>query len=167
MMPTRYATFHSLIQTLAASRPGSWFLSRVLRPMDRLLLKLTRGRLSLTALLAGLPVVMVTTTGARTGLPRTLPLLPIWEPSQPGTFALIASNWGQHHFPAWYFNLKKNPLAVCSLDGHVSRYRSHEAAGEEYERFWAYATATYFGYALYRQRAGRRVPVLVLTPLES
>jgi len=167
MTPIRYGPFHTLIQKLAASRPGSWFLARVLRHVDPLLLRLTRGHTSLTSLLAGVQVVMVTTTGARSGLRRTSPLLPIWEPSQPGTFALIASNWGQHHYPSWYFNLKKHPLATCMLDGQTVRCMAHEATGAEYERFWEHATDTYFGYGLYRQRARRRIPVVVLTFLES
>jgi deazaflavin-dependent oxidoreductase (nitroreductase family) len=162
MSPIRYGPFHALIQKLASSRPGSWILAHILHSVDPLTLKLSGGRATLTGILAGVPVVMVTTTGARSGLRRTQPLLPIRDPSKPGRFALIASNWGQHHFPAWYFNLKKNPRATCDLEGKSEPYVAHEATGEEYDRLWGYATDTYFGYALYEKRAGRRIPIMVM-----
>ncbi len=139
-------------------------MARVLRYLDRLVVSLSAGRASLTSLLTDLPVVMVTTTGARSGLPRTSPLAPIRDPEHAGRFALIASNFGQHHFPAWYFNLKKNPRAVCTVDGRREPYVAYEAAGDEYDRFWGYAVDIYFGYALYKQRAGRRIPIMVMEP---
>jgi deazaflavin-dependent oxidoreductase (nitroreductase family) len=105
---------------------------------------------------------MVTTTGARSGRPRTSPLLAIGDRAQMGSFALIASNWGQHQFPSWYFNLKRDPRAVCNMNGQAATYLAHEATGEEYQRFWTYAVETYYGYTLYRQRAGRRIPIMVM-----
>jgi deazaflavin-dependent oxidoreductase (nitroreductase family) len=122
----------------------------------------------MTSLLAGLPVVLVTTTGAKTGRPRTLPLLCIRDESDPNTFALIASNWGQRRNPAWYYNLKTNPRATCTIEGRTGEYIAHEATGEEYERFWRYAENIYIGYPRYKQRAGRRhIPIMVMTPVHS
>lgn len=162
MPPKRYSPFHVFVQRMASTAAGSWFLGRVLRYLDRVTLLLSGGRLTLTVLLGGLPVVMVTTTGARTGRPRTQPLAPIFDPRAPGRFALIASNWGQHRFPSWYHNLKKNPRASCDMDGRTEICVAREAAGEEYDRFWACATEAYVGYRLYRQRAGRRIPIMVM-----
>ncbi len=160
--PAGHAPWHTLVQKLSSSAPGSWVLAHGLRYLDRFVVWISRGRTSLTGILAGVPVVMVTTTGARSGRSRTSPLLPIWDREQAGRFALIASNWGQHHFPAWYFNLKKNPRSVCIISGQTAEYFAHEAAGDEYDRFWGYAVDMYFGYALYRQRAGRRIPILIM-----
>lgn len=162
MTAARYGPFHALIQRLAASPRASWVLARVLRYADRFVVWLSAGRTSLTSMLAGVPVVMVTTTGARSGRPRTSPLLPIRDPAEEGRFALIASNWGQHHLPAWYFNLKKNPRALVAGGRQSEQYVAREASGEEYGRFWRYAVDTYFGYGLYKQRAGRRIPIMVM-----
>ncbi len=168
MTPTKYAPFFTLMQRLAASRPGAWFYARTLHHLDKLILKLSGGRVTLTSLVAGLPVVMVTTTGAKSGRRRILPLLCIRDQHDPTTFALIASNWGQRHHPAWYFNLKASPRATCAIAGQVGTYVAHEAGGEEYERFWRYAAETYLGYPLYKQRVGgRSIPILVMTPLKA
>jgi deazaflavin-dependent oxidoreductase (nitroreductase family) len=167
MPSARYRPFHALIQKLAATPTGSRTLSRILHRVDRIIFKHSGGRKSLTSLLAGVPVVMITTTGARTGLPRTSPLLPIRDPADPSMFALVASNWGQHQYPSWYFNLKKHPRATCTIDGQAANYVAHEASGDEYEHFWRSATDTYFGYGLYKGRAGRPIPIIVLTPIDS
>lgn len=161
-----YSPLQRLMQKIASSRPGGWLSSVTMRSLDHQLLKLTGGRSTLTGLATGLPVVILTTTGARSGLPRTLPLLYIRDEQDPTKFALIASNWGQSHHPAWYFNLKANPRAACSIDRQIREYIAHEAVGEEYERFWQYAEETYLGYPLYQQRAGeRRIPILVMMPV--
>jgi deazaflavin-dependent oxidoreductase (nitroreductase family) len=157
---------HTIVQKFAASRAGSRFLSRTLHHFDRFLLKLTGGRRTLTAALAGVPVVMLTTKGAKTGLPRSTPLLPIRDLRHPERFALVASNWGGRHHPAWYFNLKAHPLARCTMDGQARRFIAYEATGDEYAGFWTNATRTYFGFRLYQQRAGsRHIPIMVMTPL--
>ena len=107
--------------------------------------KLSGGRATMTGTLAGLPVVILTTTGAKSRLPRTLPLLCIRDERNATTFALVASNWGQSHYPAWYFNLKAHPRAIGSIRGRAETYVVHEASGEEDERFWQYAANTYVG----------------------
>lgn len=131
-----YSLFHTWMQKIGASRPGAWFYSRTLHHFDLICLKLTGGRATLANLLSGLPVVVVTTTGSKSGLPRTLPLLYISDQPDSRRFAIVASNWGQRHYPAWYCNLKANPRATCSIRGQVGEYIAHEAEGEEYEQFW-------------------------------
>jgi deazaflavin-dependent oxidoreductase (nitroreductase family) len=165
MAEPRYSFFNSINQNIASSRPGAWVLARTLHQFDRIILKMSKGRKTLSTILTGSPVVVLTTTGARSGLPRSLPLLCIRAKDDPNQFAVIASNWGQHHHPAWYFNLKAKPVATCSLGGKVGTYTAYEASGEEYERYWQAAVETYNGYALYKQRTGgRHIPIMVLTP---
>ena len=64
-----------VIQEVGSSRPGAWLFSKTLYPQDKALLKFTGGRLTVPGLMAGLPVVMLTTTGAKTGKLRAMPLL--------------------------------------------------------------------------------------------
>ena len=167
MTEHRYSLFHSLMQKIASSRPGAWFYSRTLHHFDRVFLKLSGGRTTMTSIGTGLPVVILTSVGAKSKLPRTLPLLCIRDERSPDTFAIVASNWGQHHYPAWYFNLKANPRATCSIRGQAGEYVAHEATGEEYEKLWQCATDTYAGFPLYKQRAAeRRIPIMVMTPVK-
>jgi deazaflavin-dependent oxidoreductase (nitroreductase family) len=153
------------VQKIASSRPGAWFFARTLHYFDRVVFKVSGGHVTMTSALAGLPVVLLTTTGAKSGLPRSLPLLCIRNERNPDRFALVASNWGQHHYPGWYFNLKADPRATCSIRGQTGTYVAHEASGEEYERFWQSAANTYLGFAIYKQRVGeRRIPIMIMTP---
>ncbi|MBX0329454.1 nitroreductase family deazaflavin-dependent oxidoreductase [Oscillochloris sp. ZM17-4] len=165
MPQKKYAPVHALTQRIAASPPGAWFYARTLHLLDGIFLRWSGGRMTMSSLVAGLPVVIVTTTGAKSGLPRIIPLLCIRDERDPATFAIIATNWGQPRYPAWYFNLKATPRATCSIDGTAGEYLAHEATDEEYARFWRYAVDTYVGYPLYKQRIqGRSIPIMVMTP---
>lgn len=165
MTETNYNLLQRFVQKFASTRPGAWFGSHVMHHFDRAFFKLSRGRATLTSYIAGLPMVVLTTTGAKSGQPRTTPLLAIRDPQDPRRFALIASNWGQDHHPAWYHNLKAHPRAACTLDGVTLSYRARPASDEEYQRFWQIASRTYAGYPLYRQRVGsRHIPIMVLEP---
>jgi deazaflavin-dependent oxidoreductase (nitroreductase family) len=167
MTQKKYNLFYSVMQRIAASPPGAYFFARTLHHFDRVFLRLSAGRVTMASLVSGLPVVVVTTTGAKSGLPRSVPLLCIRDERDPATFALIATNWGQQHYPAWYFNLKANPHASCSIAGKTEQYLAHEAADEEYARFWQYAVDAYIGYPLYKQRIhGRSIPIMVMSPLK-
>lgn len=160
-----YSPFQLFLHQVGSTRLGAWFASRTLHHVDWLVSSITGGRVTPSNLIGAVPVVMVTTIGAKTGLRRTLPLLYIRNGQDPDRFALIASNWGQKHHPAWYRNLKANPRATCSLRGQVREYVAHEAYGVEYDEFWQSATNTYMGYRLYKERVGaRHIPIMVLDP---
>jgi len=166
MGPAKYSLLNSAIQSLASSRPGAWFFAPSLHHLDAVYLRLSRGRTTLSGLLAGVPTVVMTTTGAKSGQPRTLPLLCVHDMQHPDVFALVATNWGQRHYPAWYFNLKANPHATCSINGRSASYTAHEAIGEEYDRFWKQATYIYPGYLRYKQRiTARHIPIMVMEPV--
>jgi len=109
---------------------------------------------------------MLTSIGAKSGKERTVPLLAI--PNE-GNLILIATNWGQSHYPSWYYNLSAKPEASITLQGESPQsYVAHEATGEERERLWQVAVAVYAGYAGYEQRiaagSNRSIPVMVMTP---
>jgi deazaflavin-dependent oxidoreductase (nitroreductase family) len=155
--------FQRFVQKFASSRPGIWVGSHFLHYFDRGVYRLSSGQKTLSSYLSGLPMVVLTTTGARSGLKRTTPLVAIRKGADDSCFALIASNWGQDHHPGWYFNLKANPVATCTIDGVTGVYRAHEACGEEYNHYWQRASQVYFGYTIYKQRLGdRRIPIMVL-----
>ena len=163
MSQRQYKPVHVLVHKFASSRPGAWFGSHVLHHIDRAIYRLTGNGATLTSYIAGLPMVVLTTSGAKSGLPRTTPLVAIRDERDPCRIALIASNWGQDHHPGWYHNLKANPCARCTIDGASGDYRAHEASGEEYNYFWQRASQTYLGYPLYKLRVGeRRIPIMVL-----
>ncbi len=165
MSTIRYSAFYSFIQQIASSGPGAWFFARTLHHFDRACLSLTGNRTSLTAILSGLPVVFVTTVGAKSGATRRIPLIAIPDERETNVFALIASNWGQQHNPAWYYNLKAHPQVTCAIARRKAAYVAHEASGEEYARFWQRAGETYIGYPLYKERAGERhIPIMVMCP---
>jgi len=158
-------SLHKLNVKIAASGPGSWLFSRILHHIDPVVFRWTHGRKTLTSILTGLPIVMLVTIGRKSGQLRTLPLLGIRDAENAGVFALIASNWGQRRNPGWYYNLKANPKATCVIDGVSGEYVAREATGEEYDRFWRYAEATYPGFPVYKKRAaGRHIPIMVMTP---
>ncbi len=144
---------------LASTRAGGWFFIRVAPPMDRLLLRLSRGRFSTGGTA---PILLLTTTGAKSGLPRSTPLL--YRPDGE-RFVLIASKAGYPKHPAWYHNLRHKPEASILVGGRSVTCSVHEAEGEERERLWALATEYNPGFDAYQSRATqRRIPVMVLTP---
>lgn len=152
-----------LLRRFAASGPGSWLFARVLHHVDRPVHRLTRGRHTFASLVSGIPVVMLTTTGARSGQPRTVPVLGI--PAN-GTVAIIASNFGQHRHPSWYHNLRANPDAEVVVDGIHQRVRAVEAEGERRSAVWQEGLRVYPGFAQYERRAShRQISVFMLEPL--
>lgn len=124
--------------------------------------------MTLTHYISGLPVVILTTTGARSGKQRSTPLAYIHHPNDRTKFVVIASNFGQPRNPAWYYNLKVHRRAIATIDQRKMAYIAYEAEGEEYSRFWKIALEIYPGYQLYQQWAGERhIPIMVLTAEEE
>lgn len=157
---TRANALQRAMRRFAASGPGSWLFARVLHHVDRPVFRLTRGRATFASLVSGLPVVMLTTTGARTGKPRTAPVLGI--PTDDG-LAVVASNWGQKDPPAWDHNLRADPAASVAIGRQTRRVRAVPAEGERRERIWGEGLRVYPGWSQYERRAGdRRIVVYVL-----
>src|SRR5690242_294514 len=123
-----------LMRRFASSGPGSWLFARVAHHLDRPVFRWTRGRHMVGTLLTGLPVVMLTTTGARTGRQRTVPILGF--PTKDGGLAVIASNFGQRAQPAWYHNLHARPEGEVAVDGRHWRFQAEEVSGEQREQIW-------------------------------
>ncbi len=150
------------LRRLGASRPGSWLFARILHRIDRPVHRLTRGRHTFASLVSGLPVVILTTTGARSGRRRSVPVLGL--PTSDG-LAVIASNFGQDNHPAWYHNLRANPEGHVCVEGVTRPFHAREAQGEERARIWQAGLEVYPGFSQYENRAAeRRIAVFLLDP---
>lgn len=148
---------------LAATQPVAWLLAQVLRPIDRWVLRRSQGRFTATSLLAGRPVILLTTTGAKSRQPRQTTLLFITDEER---VIVFATNFGSSRHPAWYHNLCANPKATITFDGRSMPVMAQEAPVSEQHRYWAAATALYPGFAAYRRRVSKRkVPVVMLEPV--
>ena len=164
-MPSTYSSWQKFGHQIASTKVAVWFSRHYLPPVDRLFFRLSGGRTSLTALVSGLPIVNLTTIGAKSGLPRTVPLVGLRDLEHAGCYAVIASNWGQAKHPSWYYNIKANPTVTCTIEGKTNSYLATEATGAEYDRFWGYAVESYVGFPKYKARAGeRQIAIFVLTP---
>lgn len=143
------------------SKPVSSALSKILHRSDLFLLHLTGGRYTF-AEQVGLPIAQLTMKGAKTGKIRTLPLVSIPDGDK---LVLVATNFGQKHNPAWYYNLRVHPHCKVTYDGCSREYVAREAKGCEYENYWQLALTYYDGYQKYKERAAPRlIPILVLEP---
>ena len=151
--------FQKLIHRFLMLKPVSAFLSKILHPADTLLLRLSDHRHTFSELV-GLPIVQVTTVGAKTGLQRDVPLVGVIDRD---TIALIATNFGGRHNPGWYYNLKAKPECAVRFRGRLRTYIARETSGDEYEHYWKIAVSYYAGYEKYKERASNRcIPVMVL-----
>jgi deazaflavin-dependent oxidoreductase (nitroreductase family) len=150
------------LRRFAASGPGSWVFARTAHRIDRPVYRASGGRYTFASAISGLPVVMLTTTGARSGAERTVPVLGL--PSDDG-LAVIASNFGQRKHPAWYYNLRANPAGRVAVNGEARPFRAREATGEERARIWAQGLKVYPGWSQYERRAANRtIAIFVLDP---
>ncbi len=153
------------LQRLVASRGGAWVFSRVLPPLDTWVQRLTNHRHTLPSLLAGLPVVDLTTTGRKSGLPRTTHLIAI---PYRDTLALLGTNFGQQSTPAWVLNLEAEPAATLSYRGTALDVVARLANDLEQAEVLATSERLYIGYRKYQSRiTGRRLRVFVLEPAAS
>lgn len=143
---------------IVTSRWGASFFRRWMHRVDVPLLKLTGGRVSFAS---AYPVLLLTTTGAKSGKERTVPLL--YVEGNDG-FAVIGTRFGSEKHPGWYHNIRKKPEATVEVKGKRYECSAREAEGDERSEIWQAATQMYEGYEKYAPRANRKIPVIVLTP---
>ena len=143
-----------MVQAVTSTPPMAWLFSKTLYQQDKALFRVSGGRLTVPALLAGLPVVMFTTTGAKTGKRRTMPLLgiPVGE-----DLAVIGSNYGQKNTPGWVYNLEADPSATVGYRDRSVEVVARRATEAETDQVFDLARGVYPGFAKYRMRADHRV----------
>lgn len=147
-----------VVARFLVTRLGAWLGLYVLPRIDRQVLSLSRGRYSMSP---GQPILLLISTGAKSGRRRSTPLLYF---EQGERIIVIASNGGQPRHPAWYYNLRAHPQATVFLRGRARVYCAQEATGEERATLWRYASSYFIGFNLYEQRVSRDIPVMVLRP---
>ena len=109
----------------------------------------------------GLPVVIVTNRGARSGKVRKTPLMRV---EHDGRYAAVASQGGAPTHPYWYFNLRTDPHVEVQDGPRKQAMTARELAGDERAQWWQRAVAAYPPYAEYQQKTTRQIPVFVLEP---
>lgn len=137
---------------------------KAMNAFHRSLLKISGGRWGWSAL--RMPVLELTTTGRKTGQPRTVMLT---SPVQDGaSIVVVASRGGDDAHPAWFLNLRDNPDVEVVLQGKPKqRMRARIASPEERARLWPLLTADHKNYAGYQTKTDREIPLVLLDPVDS
>ncbi|MEO6714089.1 MAG: nitroreductase family deazaflavin-dependent oxidoreductase [Mycobacteriales bacterium] len=114
-------------------------------------------------LMSGMPVIIVTSRGAKTGKLRKTPLMRV---EHDGMYAAVASYAGAAKHPVWYYNLMADPL-IEVRDGAVVRdMTARVATGDERRAWWDRSVAAFPKYAAYQQKTEREIPVFILEPID-
>jgi len=128
--------------------------------LHRRLYGASRGRVGRTV--GGMPILLLTTVGRKSGQPRTWPLGYLEEGEN---LVVIASAGGVSTHPAWYLNLRDQPEVTVRIGDRTRAMRAETAGPEERSRRWARLVADYPFFADYQARTGREIPVVVLKPI--
>ena len=114
--------------------------------------------------LRGVPIIVLTTVGAKTGALRKTALMRV---EHDGRYAVVASRGGAPEAPQWYWNLRKNPHVELQ-DGDVKRdYVARELSGDERSEWWARSVAVWPDYDQYQKKTDRLIAVFLLEPVEA
>jgi deazaflavin-dependent oxidoreductase (nitroreductase family) len=135
---------------------------KAMNSIHRVVLKVSGGRLGWEA--AKMPVLELTTTGRKSGQPRSVMLT---SPVQEGTtIVVVASRGGDDHHPAWFLNLRDNPDVEVAFKGAPKRpMRARIADADERARLWPRVTADHKNYAGYQTKTEREIPLVLLEPV--
>ena len=150
------------------ARPFTAFEERLVnigtKIMSRLniwLIRLSGGRFG-AKFLYGAPVMLLTTTGWKSGELRTTPVLYLQDGA---TLVTVASKAGSARHPSWYRNLVAHPEVDVEIGKHHRRMRARAASVEEKQRLWPRLAAMYPPYDSYQARTARDIPVVILEPV--
>ena len=134
---------------------------KMMNAIHRSVLKASGGRLGWEA--SRMPVIELTTTGRKSGQPRSVMLT---SPFQEGSMiVVVASRGGDDHHPAWFLNLRDDPNVEVTTKGQPKRRMvARIANAEERARLWPLVTADHKNYAGYQTRTDREIPLVLLEP---
>lgn len=153
--------FQRAVRRTIQTKPGKALAMTLSARVDPWLLERTNGRFATGV---GFPTLNLTTTGRKSGKPRTATLVYFTRGED---VVLVASSFGRDQHPAWYLNLKADPHAELLCRGHRGRYVARETEGAERDQLFALANRVYAGYSQYAAGTERAIPVLVLSPTSN
>lgn len=155
------ARWKRVLASMAATKGGTAIHRAIAARLDAPIMRATRGHLSFA--FGGLPMVVLISTGARSGQPRDTPLSYFTDGDD---VILIASNYGGARHPAWYHNLMAHPECELRIGKRGGRFVAREAADADRDRLYALAVELYPGYANYAAQTDgiRTIRVLRLAP---
>lgn len=133
---------------------------KLMNGVHRALLAVSFGHLGWNAL--GMPVLELTTTGRKSGQPRSVMLTSPWQEGD--TYAIVASRGGDDTHPAWFHNLEANPDVEVTIRGTRRPMRARVADADERARLWPIITTDHTNYAGYQTKTDREIPVVLLEP---
>lgn len=146
------------IDSIISLRPVAALLRHVMHRLDTPLMRLTGARFDFTM---GLPTILLSTTGAKSGQTRQSPLLYVHLDDD---IAIIGTRFGGSRHPGWVFNLRAKPRATVVRGGERYDVDAREASADERTIIWREADKIYLGFAKYRERVtARDIPMFVLT----
>ncbi|BBY46129.1 hypothetical protein A5765_07140 [Mycolicibacterium celeriflavum] len=144
---------------IAGSPSGQWYLRHISPRVDPTLMRRTRGRVS--SIGTWPRFLLLTHAGAKSGIERVTPLIYFTDGDR---VILIASNYGGTRHPAWYHNVKANPVVTLWGGGFEGQFVGQEVTAAEYDRLWALAKQWNPGYNTYDASSGdRKIPLLAFT----
>ncbi|MFC4126205.1 nitroreductase/quinone reductase family protein [Nocardia rhizosphaerae] len=141
----------------AATKPGSWLI-RTVTPLDRALLERTDAKYTVLGPI-GAPVILLTTTGRKSGVKRTQPLLYVHDGD---TLYVVGSNFGQAHHPAWTANLLADPNATVAIAGERIPVVATQVPEADKEAVFARFVEITGAYTAYRNRTTRDLRIFAL-----
>jgi deazaflavin-dependent oxidoreductase (nitroreductase family) len=162
-MPSPDSALGRAVQKVAGSPAFAKVGPKVVPPMDKVLHRVTGGRVLLSRAL--LPSLVLTTTGRKSGQPRETPLMCV--PEEGGTFLVLGSNFGRDSHPAWTGNLLAQPDASVSYGARDIPVRAVLLEGAARDEAWASALRVWPTFAAYQSRIDRTIRVFRLSPTEA
>jgi len=146
---------------MAATQPGMRTFYWYVRLIDLPISRLTKGVFIPSAEWNIMPIIFLTTTGAKSGIPRSIPVLCIPDGEN---LILVGSNWGNPKNPNWAYNLRTHPQTQVRKGKMVKGFTASELHGDERTAYWQIAVRFYPPYVAYEQRSSRSLPIFLLEP---
>jgi deazaflavin-dependent oxidoreductase (nitroreductase family) len=138
------------------------FFLKIFMALNTLVIRLSRGRFG--SRLGTQTILLLHTLGRKSGRQHVTPIAYFHVD---GDYILVGSNWGKPQNAAWYHNLMATPQATIEVRGRSISVQARPVAGREYDQLWAYATGHHLPYLHYKEMTSRRIPIVVLQPINE